>query len=72
MFRSLLAMAVTIGLALLSGCSRQPTAPVQNEGASHLDRLKNAKSAANAKAKDKAAPQKTGAGGAKAKTGTNH
>ena len=72
MSRSLLAMALTISLAFISGCSREPTPPVQNEGASHLDRFKGAKPAANPKAKDKAAPPKTVAGGAKVKTGTNH
>jgi hypothetical protein len=56
----MLAMALTITLALSNGCSRQPTAPVQNEGASHLDRFKGAKSAANAKAKDKGVAPKAG------------
>jgi hypothetical protein len=69
--RSLLATALTIGLAFISGCSRQPTAPVQNEGASHFDRLKGAKSAANPKAKDKGVPPKAVTGGARAKTGTS-
>jgi hypothetical protein len=64
MHRSLFAIALTPALAFISGCSRQPSPPVQSEGASHLDRFKGAKSAAHPKAKDKGiTPRETGGGG---------
>jgi hypothetical protein len=63
MHRSLFAIALTLAVAFISGCSRQPGPPVQNEGASHMDRFKGAKSPAHTKAKDKGVHQERGGGG---------
>jgi hypothetical protein len=65
MHRILLAIAVTSGLLLTAGCSRQSTEPThKTEGGSHFDRFKGAKPAANAKTKDKGVAPKAGGGGA--------